>query len=279
MKDIVIEQDLNPEVDKPSKRKQLDVGRAGSQEKDAAVEMDWDKESTPLVPCGGKPTFSGGTDKYNVNEGETVFVSVKLEADPVPTPEQIEWIKGGAKDMSVFPRCKLYTDGATNTITMGLKECKAEDEGDFAVTVTNSLGSATFDFKLFVTVEGGMDFRAMLMKKKVKQKKVVVQKIEWIEPLFDQECQQNKDKQVVMTAKLSVSGLKGKWYQRNETIMLDIKAGENGRECIKGDKYDWKQEGDTYTLYINDPQLEDDGSYILLVKEVDAKTSGYLTVR
>ena len=47
----------------------------------------------------------------------------------------------------------------------------------------------------------------------------------------------------------------------------------------KGDKYDWKQEGDTYTLYINDPQLEDDGSYILLVKEVDAKTSGYLTVR
>ena len=62
----------------------------------------------------------------------------------------------------------------------------------------------------------------------------------------------------------------------------------------KGDKYDWKQEDDTYTLTINNPQLDDDGdhcdhstftveenftfpgTYILLVKEVDAKTSGDL---
>ena len=168
------------------------------------------------------------------------------------------------------------TDGSNNTVTMGLKECKAEDEGDFQCIVTNSLGSATFDFKVFVTVEGGMDFRAMLMKKKVKQKKVIVQKMEWIEPLFDIECQQGKDKQVVMTAKLCKGGLKGKWYQRNETIMADIKSGGNGRECQKGDKYDFKQEGDTYTLTINNPMLEDDGTYILLVKEVDAKTSGYL---
>ena len=27
----------------------------------------------------------------------------------------------------------------------------------------------------------------------------------------------------------------------------------------KGDKYDWKQEDDTYTLIINNPVLEDDG--------------------
>ena len=282
MKDIVIEQDINPEVDKPSKRKQLDVGRgsrAGSQEKDAAPTIDWEQESTPLVPCGGAPKFLGGEDKHNVNEGETIFVTFKVEADPVPGPDQIEWIKGGAKDMSVFPRCKLFTDGSTNTVTMGIKECKAEDEGDFQCIVTNSQGAATFDFKVFVTVEGGMDFRAMLMKKKVKQKKVVVQKMEWIEPLFDMECQQGKDKQVVMTAKLCVAGMKGKWYQRNETIMADIKSGENGRECQKGDKYDFKQEGDTYTLTINNPVLEDDGTYILLVKEVDAKTSGYLTVK
>ena len=30
--------------------------------------------------------------------------------------------------------------------------------------------------------------------------------------------------QVIMTAKLSKGGYKGKWYQRNETIMLDIKV-------------------------------------------------------
>ena len=57
------------------------------------------------------------------------------------------------------------------------------------------------------------------------------------------------------------------------------RSGENGREVQKGDKYDFKQEGDTYTLTITNPVLEDDGTYILLVKEVEAKTSGYLTVR
>ena len=55
-------------------------------------------------------------DKYNVNEGETVFVTLKLEpGDPIPTSEQIEWIKNGSKDMSVFPRCKLYTNGENTT--------------------------------------------------------------------------------------------------------------------------------------------------------------------
>ena len=196
-KDIVIEQDVNPEVDKPSKRKQLDVGGGGGGAADPA--LDWDFESIPLEPRGaGKPVLTGGNDKYNCNEGETVFVTVNIEADPVPTQEQIEWIKDGAKDMSVFPRCKLYTNGADGTITMGLKDCKAEDEGDFSCTVTTSKGTDTFNFKLFVTVEGGMDFRAMLQKKKVKQKKIVVQKTEWIEPLFDMECQQGKDKQVMI---------------------------------------------------------------------------------
>ena len=38
------------------------------------------------------------------------------------------------------------------------------------------------------------------MKKKVKQKKVVVTKMEWIEPLVDRECQQGKDKQVRVTS-------------------------------------------------------------------------------
>ena len=38
-----------------------------------------------------------------------------------------------------------------------------------------------------------------------------------------------------------------------------FRSGENGRELQKGEKYDWKQEDDTYTLIINNPVLEDDG--------------------
>jgi hypothetical protein len=50
-------QDLNPEVDKPGKRKKLDA-RAGSEDKDAAPTMDWDTtESTPLNPIGGQITI------------------------------------------------------------------------------------------------------------------------------------------------------------------------------------------------------------------------------
>ena len=116
-------------------------------------------------------------DKYNVNEGETVFVTLKLEpGDPIPTSEQIEWIKNGSKDMSVFPRCKLYTNGENN---MGPKECKkADDEGDF--TIITTVGIANVEFKLFVIVVGGMDFRAMLLKTKVKQKILVLTRIGWI---------------------------------------------------------------------------------------------------
>merc|ERR1719468_914143 len=110
--------------------------------------------------------------------------------------------------MSCNPRGRVYTNGAENTITMGLRNCKAEDEGEFQCILTNSNGTAKFDFKLFVTVEGGMDFRAMLMKKKTKQKKIVVERTEWIEPLFDIEAQEKKDKQVVLQAKLSVKNMR-----------------------------------------------------------------------
>ena len=53
MKDIVVTEDLNPEVDKPGKRKKLDAGKAGSEEKEVAA-VDWDTESTPLTPAGGR---------------------------------------------------------------------------------------------------------------------------------------------------------------------------------------------------------------------------------
>ena len=76
----------------------------------------------------------------------------------IPTSEQVEW------------------NGENN---MGPKECKkADDEGDF--TIITTVGIANVEFKLFVIVVGGMDFRAMLLKTKVKQKILVLTRIGWI---------------------------------------------------------------------------------------------------
>ena len=45
-------------------------------------------------------------------------------------------------------------------------------------------------------------------------------------------------------------------------------AGENGRELQKGEKYDWSQADDTYTLTTNNPVLEDDGEQWVVVVAV-----------
>jgi hypothetical protein len=52
VKDIVVEEDLNPEVDKPGRRMKLDA-RAQSVEKEMP-DIDWDKESVPLQPTPGE---------------------------------------------------------------------------------------------------------------------------------------------------------------------------------------------------------------------------------
>ena len=51
VKDIVVEEDLNPEVDKPGRRMKLDA-RNVSVEKEMP-DIDWDKESVPLEPTPG----------------------------------------------------------------------------------------------------------------------------------------------------------------------------------------------------------------------------------
>ena len=68
-----------------------------------------------------------------------------------------------------------------------VQEARTEDEGDYKCVLSNEHGEVTFispcfhhslspklslmqveyAFKFYVTVEGGMDFRAMLMKRKV----------------------------------------------------------------------------------------------------------------
>ena len=143
-----------------------------------------------------------------MSEGENGFITFTVEGDPAPT---VEWFKG-FKDLSVEGRSvefnishhfcaitngaeylfarkiyqtefryKFWTNGEENTITLGCHESRADDEGDYRAVLRNDNGEVEYGFKFYVTVEGGMDFRAMLMKRKVKQKKIVVKTIEWLE--------------------------------------------------------------------------------------------------
>ena len=59
------------------------------------------------------------------------------------------------------------------------------------------------------------NFRAMLLKRKVKQKKVVVKETEWLEKPVDFSVQEKKEEKIVFTARLSEKEKKGKWYCRN----------------------------------------------------------------
>ena len=122
----------------------------------------------------------------------------------------------GFKDLAVEPRYKFYTDGRSNMAILGISQCRPEEEGDYRAVLTNEHGEEEYEFKFFVTVEGGMDFRAMLMKRKKPQKKVVVKKTEWIENPIEQEVQEGKIDKVVFTAKLSEKEKRGKWYLMNQ---------------------------------------------------------------
>ena len=57
------------------------------------------------------------------------------------------------------PRYKFYTDGSRNLAILGVSQCRSDEEGDYRVVLTNEHGEEEFEFKFFVTVEGGMDFR------------------------------------------------------------------------------------------------------------------------
>ena len=72
-----------------------------------------------------------------------------------------------------------------------------------------------FDTLLQILKIHSKNFRAMLMKRKRPQKKVVVKKVEWLESPTDQECQEGKCDKVTFSARLSEKEKRGKWYLMN----------------------------------------------------------------
>lgn len=218
---------------------------------------DWDFEraSVPLKAKGEEPKFVGKPpDKFSAVEGDQVFMFIPVEGDP---PPKVEWFKG-FKELSQEPRAKQWTDGKSGCAILGLEKTKQEDEGAYRCVLTSEKGEVEHEFSVYITVAGGMDFRAMLMKKKKPAKKVV-EKVEWIEEPVDRCVKEGTCDEVHFTAKVSVKGKKAKWYLRNQ-------------ECYKGPKFSFENDEDTFTLIIKNPQLNDSGRYTCVIRECNDLT-------
>lgn len=92
----------------------------------------------------------------------TGYLFVQVEGIPAPTFKFykgiVEIIDGG--------RYKFLTDGATNTVTLAIRKIKQNDEGKYRVVVSNIHGEDSAEMQLYVSDSSGMDFRAMLKKRK-----------------------------------------------------------------------------------------------------------------
>ena len=120
-------------------------------------------------------------------------------------------------------RFKPFTRGGAgerNVIGLFIKEARTDEEGDYRVQIKNEHGEEEYEFKVYVTVAGGMDFRAMLIKKKKKKAPPPAPPIEWIETPVDVEVQEKKDDKAMFGAKLSEKGKVGRWFLKNEVSPL-----------------------------------------------------------
>ncbi|KAF4532831.1 hypothetical protein B566_EDAN002682, partial [Ephemera danica] len=120
---------LEEEKNKQRRRPSTDTRRPSVQDLEEKI----DKPCTPLKPIGapGPPAIVDG---------------------------MTEIIEGG--------RFKFLTDGETNSLTLCMRKVKPNDEGKYKIVVTNEHGEDSAEMQLYVSDSSGMDFRAMLRKRK-----------------------------------------------------------------------------------------------------------------
>lgn len=92
----------------------------------------------------------------------TAYITVGVEGSPAPT---FKFYKG-VSEIIEGGRYKFLTDGDSNTITLCIRKAKPNDEGKFKVVVSNIHGDDSAETQLYVSDSSGMDFRAMLRKRK-----------------------------------------------------------------------------------------------------------------
>ncbi|KAH8384331.1 hypothetical protein KR093_001928, partial [Drosophila rubida] len=206
----------------------------------------------------------------------TAYLTVGVEGNPAPT---FKFYKG-VSEILEGGRYKFLTDGQTNTITLCMRKCKPNDESKYKVVVSNIHGEDSAEMQLYVSDSSGMDFRAMLKKRRYQKwdkeeqdpnwgdlketekplpaLKKVERKVEsFLSPLIDQFAKEGKDKKVVFEARFSKPNCKPKWMFRKD-------------EVFTGSKYKFKQENDTYQLIITTPKVEDTGKYTIEIGGVSS---------
>lgn len=92
----------------------------------------------------------------------TGYISVQVEGCPAPT---FKFYKG-VTEIIEGGRFKFLTDGDSNTITLCMRKAKPNDEGKYKIIVSNIHGEDSAEMQMYVSDSSGMDFRAMLKKRK-----------------------------------------------------------------------------------------------------------------
>ncbi|XP_015183294.1 PREDICTED: twitchin isoform X5 [Polistes dominula] len=266
--------------EKERRRPSTDVRRPSV----ADLENKINQPSTPLRDVGppGPPQIVDVQESYSAVEDSTAYLTVAVEGTPAPT---FKFYKG-ITEIIEGGRFKFLTDTETNTITLCMRKTKPNDEGTYKIVVSNIHGEDSAEMQLYVSDASGMDFRAMLKKRKyqkwareeAEQEKVDLKEVEkplpalkkvekkpetFLKPLVDQYAKEGKDKKVVFEANFSKPNCKPKWFFRKD-------------ELFPSAKYKFKNEEDSYQLIILGPKVEDTGKYTIEISGVSS--TGFLNV-
>ncbi|XP_058812495.1 twitchin isoform X5 [Topomyia yanbarensis] len=261
-------------VDERKKRRpSIDVRRPSIQDMDEKINL----PSTPLRAIGEEGKAAAIVDfqeSYSAVEDQTGYISIQVEGNPAPTWKFFK----GITELVDAGRYKHHTDGESNTITLCIRKVKPNDEGKYKVVVSNAHGEDSAEVQLYVSDSSGMDFRAMLKKRKyakwgkeekdpdwgdlkeVEKPKPQLKKVErkqdtFSKPLVDITCKEGREKKVTFEANFTKPNAKAKWMLRKD-------------EIFTGSKYKFKVEGDLYTCVITNPKVEDGGKYTLEIAGV-----------
>ncbi|CAH2099215.1 unnamed protein product [Euphydryas editha] len=245
------------------RRKSGDTRRPSIQDLEDLI----NKPSVPLKSIGneGPPQIVDVQESNSAVEDQTGYLTVQVEGNPAPT---FKFYKG-VTEIIEGGRFKYITDGETGTITLCMRKVKPNDEGKYKVVVSNIHGEDSAEMQLYVSDASGMDFRALLKKRKYAKwgekkedpdwgdlkevekpipplKKVEKKQESFLKPLVDQFAKEGKDKKVTFEAIFTKPNAKPKWFFRKD-------------ELFPGSKYKMTNEQDSYKLIIMNPKVEDTG--------------------